>query len=155
MQPRTHLTFEARSKSRLLVRLDNGERAALIVERGRVLRGGDWVRLEDGRMIEIVAADEALLEVVCTDPLMLARAAYHLGNRHVAVQLLQNRLRFAADHVLAEMLSGLGLQPTPILAPFEPERGAYGHGHSHGDKSHDHAGSGPANHQKIHTYSAP
>jgi urease accessory protein len=151
MQHRAHLTFEARSKSRLLLRLDNGEQAGLIVERGRVLRGGDQVRLEDGRLIEIVAAEESLLEVVCTDPLAMARAAYHLGNRHVPVQLMQDRLRFPADHVLAEMLAGLGLQVTPLLAPFEPERGAYGQGHS---QSHGHAGAAALNGPKIHTYSA-
>jgi urease accessory protein len=82
---RVHLTFDARSKSRLLVRLDNGDQAALIVERGRLLRGGEHVRLEDGRLVEIVAVDESLLEATSSDPSVIAKAAYHLGNRHVAV----------------------------------------------------------------------
>jgi urease accessory protein len=145
---RVHLTFEARSKSRLLLRLDNGEQAALVVERGRVLRGGESVRLEDGRTVEIVAADEPLLEAVSGDPLLIAKVAYHLGNRHVAVQLLSGRLRFLADHVLAEMVLGLGLQVTPLTAPFEPEGGAYGQHHAHGGDTRAAA-------PKIHSYSSP
>jgi urease accessory protein len=139
------LTFAARSKSRLLVHLDNGEQAALVVARGRVLHGGDRVALEDGRTVVIVAADESLFEAVSDDPLLLARAAYHLGNRHVAVQFMKDGLRFLADHVLGEMLAGLGLQVTPLQAPFEPEGGAYGHHHAH-------AGEAPSSAAKIHSY---
>jgi urease accessory protein len=128
------LTFEARCKSRLLLRLESGETAALIVERGRLLRGGDRVRTEDGREIEIIAVEEALLEAVSDDPVALAKAAYHLGNRHVAVQVMPNRLRFLDDHVLGEMVKGLGLRVTAVLAAFEPEGGAYGHHHAHGSQ---------------------
>ncbi|MDB6082631.1 MAG: urease accessory protein UreE [Gammaproteobacteria bacterium] len=145
---RAFLTFDGRCKSRLLLRLDDGEQAALIVERGRVLRNGERVRTEDGRDVEIVAADEALLEAVSGDPLLIAKAAYHLGNRHVAVQLMPDRLRFLADHVLSEMVAGLGLQVRALVAPFEPEGGAYGHGHSHG-------GEKPAIQPKIHVFSSP
>jgi urease accessory protein len=134
MSLRVSLTFEARSKSRLLVRLENGEEAALVVERGRSLRGGEHVTLADGRGVEIVAADESLHEAVAADPLAIARAAYHLGNRHVAVQILHGALRFQADHVLAEMVRGLGLVVRPLVAPFEPEGGAYGHAHAHGSE---------------------
>jgi urease accessory protein len=144
---RVHLTFEARSKSRLLVRLDNGEQGALVVERGRLLRGGEQVRLEDGRDVEIVAMDESLLEAASSDPLLIAKAAYHLGNRHVAVQVMKDGLRFLADHVLADMVSGLGLRVTTLQAPFEPEGGAYGHQHAHGGEA---ASIVP----KIHTYSS-
>jgi urease accessory protein len=144
---RVHLTFEARSKSRLLVRLDNGEQGALVVERGRLLRGGEQVRLEDGRDVEIVAMDESLLEAASSDPLLIAKAAYHLGNRHVAVQIMKDGLRFLADHVLADMVSGLGLRVTALQAPFEPEGGAYGHQHAHGGEA---ASIVP----KIHTYSS-
>jgi len=128
------LTFEARCKSRLLLRLDSGDTAALVVERGRLLRGGDRVRTEDGRDIEIIAVEEALLEAVSDDPVALAKAAYHLGNRHVAVQVMPGRLRFLNDHVLGEMVKGLGLQVVPVLAVFEPEGGAYGHHHAHGSQ---------------------
>jgi urease accessory protein len=131
---RVHLTFEARSKSRLLLTLDSGERAALLLERGRVLKGGDVVRTQDGRDIEIIAAEEALLEARSDDALLITRAAYHLGNRHVAVQVMPGRLRFLNDHVLQEMVRKLGLQVQPVLAPFEPEGGAYGHHHAHGSQ---------------------
>jgi urease accessory protein len=145
---RVHLTFDARSKSRLLVRLDNGDQAALIVERGRLLRGGEHVRLEDGRLVEIVAVDESLLEATSSDPSVIAKAAYHLGNRHVAVQFIEGGLRFSADHVLGDMVAGLGLEVRPLHAPFEPEGGAYGHRHAH-------AGEAPSSAPKIHSYSSP
>jgi urease accessory protein len=130
------------------VRLEGGGQAALIVERGRVLRGGDRLRLEDGREIEIVAADESLLEARSDDALLIAKAAYHLGNRHVAVQVLDGRLRFLADHVLGEMLKGLGLNVSALVAPFEPEGGAYGHHHAHGSET-------PLARPKIHEFSSP
>jgi urease accessory protein len=149
MSPATvHLTFEARSKSRLLVTLDGGERAALVVERGRVLQGGDRVVAQDGREVHIVAAEEALLEASSADPLLLARAAYHLGNRHVAVQVLPGRLRFLHDHVLGEMLAKLGLELTAVTAAFEPEGGAYGRNHAHGSAL-------PLVRPKIHEFTAP
>jgi urease accessory protein len=141
------LTFDARSRSRLLLRLDSGEQAALIVERGRLLRGGDRVRAVDGREVRILAAEEALLEAASDDALLVAKAAYHLGNRHVAVEVLPNRLRFLEDHVLGEMVRGLGLAVAPLRAPFEPEGGAYGHHHAHGGRS-------PPPAPAIHEYSA-
>lgn len=148
MIDRVHLSFEARSKSRLLVRLDNGEQIGLVVERGRLLRGGDRVRAEDGRELEIVAENEPLLEASSTDPVAIATAAFHLGNRHVAVQIMQNRLRFLDDRVLGDMVRGLGLEVAAVRAPFEPEGGAYGHHHVHGSQL-------PLNKPKIHDFSAP
>jgi urease accessory protein len=142
------LDFDARCKSRLLVRLGDAEQAALIVERGRILRGGDRLRLEDGREVEIVADDESLLEASSDDPLLIAKAAYHLGNRHVAVQVMSGRLRFLADHVLADMVRGLGLSVAALVAPFEPEGGAYGHHHAHGSEL-------PLARPKIHEFSSP
>lgn len=141
------LPFESRCKSRLRTRLASGEEVGLFLERGRLLRGGDRLLGKDGRIIEVVAAAETLMEAQSADPLQLARAAYHLGNRHVAVQVLPGSLRFARDHVLGEMVRGLGLPVTEIEAPFEPEAGAYGahggHGHSadgegRGPRIHDH-----------------
>ena len=143
-----HMTFDERSKSRLLLTLDGGERAALIVERGRLLRGGDRVRIQDGREVEIIAADESLLEAYSADPMVIVRAAFHLGNRHVAVQVMPDRLRFLNDHVLEEMVKGLGLQVTAVRAPFEPEGGAYGHHHAHGSQV-------PLIQPKIHEFSLP
>jgi len=140
------LTFEARCKSRLRTRLLTGEEVGLFLERGTVLRGGDKLAANDGTVIEVVAAPEMLMEATTVDPLLLAKAAYHLGNRHVALQLLPGKMRFAADHVLSQLLRGLGLPVTEIEAPFEPETGAYGaqpHGHSsdgegRGPRIHDH-----------------
>jgi urease accessory protein len=129
-----HLTFEARSKSRLLLTLDSGERAALVLERGRVLKDGDVVRMQDGREVLVISAEEALLEASSHDVLLLTRAAYHLGNRHVAVQVMPGRLRFLNDHVLAEMVRKLGLNVEAVQAAFEPEGGAYGHHHAHGSQ---------------------
>jgi urease accessory protein len=145
MTLRALLDFQSRSKSRLLLRLENGEQAALVVERGRLLRGGETVTLEDGRPVLIVAADEPLLQAVSADRRLIARAAYHLGNRHVAVELRDDGLRFLADHVLGEMVRGLGLTVTSLVAPFEPEGGAYGHSHAHGSEA-------PASKPKIHSY---
>lgn len=141
------LSFESRCKSRLRTKLASGEECGLFLERGGVLRGGDKLLAKDGRVVEVLAAPEMLMQAVSDDPLQLARAAYHLGNRHVAVQLLAGGLRFAQDHVLGEMVRGLGLPVAEIEAPFEPESGAYGahggHGHSadgegRGARIHDH-----------------
>jgi len=141
---RLELPFDKRQKSRLRAQLASGEAVALNLPRGEILRGGDLVVASDGRIIEVVAAPEDLLHVVCAEATALARAAYHLGNRHVPVQVGEGFLRIAADHVLEGMLRGLGATLTPVRAPFEPEAGAYG-GHHH------HAGedSGSA---RIHAY---
>ena len=140
---RLSLAFEARTKSRLRTRLDSGEEAWLFLERGSVLRGGDKLAAKDGRIVLVVAAAEELMEAMSADPRQLARAAYHLGNRHVAVELGEGRLRFAADHVLGDMVAGLGLPVTRIVAPFEPESGAYGSGHG-GHGEHGNHGGGAA-----------
>lgn len=130
------LDFSYRTKSRLRARLRSGEEAALFLPRGTVLRGGQKLQARDGRIIEVVAAPEDLLEIRCSDPFQLARAAYHLGNRHVAVELGDGLLRIRADHVLEAMLIGLGASVLPLSAPFEPEAGAYAPGHQHaGDDS--------------------
>ncbi|MDP3511312.1 MAG: urease accessory protein UreE [Sulfuritalea sp.] len=141
------LPFDSRCKSRLRTRLMSGEECGLFLDRGTVLRGGDRLLASDGRVVEVVAASESLMEAVSGDPLLLARAAYHLGNRHVAVHLLPGRLRFAADHVLGEMLRGLGIKLAEIEAPFEPESGAYG---SHG--GHGHSADGEGSGAKIHDH---
>ena len=131
------LPFDLRRKSRLHVRLESGADAALILERGGVLRDGDRLRAEDGRIVLVQAAEEATLHVTASDPRDLARAAYHLGNRHVPVEVGAGWLRLGADHVLEHMLLGLGVAIRHESAPFEPEAGAYGGGHRHHD-DHDH-----------------
>jgi urease accessory protein len=138
------LPFDLRIRSRLRTQLASGEEAVLRTERGAVLRGGEFLKSEDGRVVRVAAAPEKVMHVVCADPLELTRAAYHLGNRHVAVEIGDGYLRIAADHVLGDMLLGLGAYVEELLAPFEPESGAYGGGHGH----HDETGPGG----KIHQY---
>ncbi len=125
------LTYEQRTRSRLLVRLDSGAEAAVVLPRGTHLRDGDRLQAEDGRVVVVVAARESLLEARIDDATRLARAAYHLGNRHVAVQICDGALRISDDTVLERMLANLDLAPFRIDAPFEPEGGAYGHSHAH------------------------
>lgn len=134
------LPFDLRQKSRLLTCLSTGEEVGLMLDRGTVLRGGDRLRAEDGRVVRVVAADEALMEAVCNDATALARCAFHLGNRHTPVEVRPGALRFAADEVLAGMLRGLGATVTAVTAPFEPEAGAYAAGHHHHSGDAKHAG---------------
>lgn len=126
------LPFELRQKSRLRVTLNNGEEAGLILDRGAILRGGDKLLAEDGRVVEVIAAQETVSTVRCDDPWQLARASYHLGNRHVALQIGPGWLRYRHDHVLDDMVCGLGFSVVVENVPFEPEAGAYGGGYSHG-----------------------
>ena len=137
---RLELSFEERRKARQRTRLEDGEEVALFLDRGTILRGGDCLQAEDGRIVRIVAAPEALMEVTAADAPILARAAYHLGNRHCPVEVGEGQLRFPADRVLAEMLAGLGLEARPVNAPFEPEAGAYAGGHHHHSGEAKHAG---------------
>ena len=124
---RLTLPFELRRKSRLRTRLDDGRAVALLLERGSVLRGGDRLRSDCGRCIEVAAGPEPVSVVRSDDARTLARAAYHLGNRHVPVQVGRHELRYLADHVLDEMVAGLGAEVVRTELPFEPEAGAYGH----------------------------
>ena len=133
------LPFESRCKSRLRVKLESGEEVGLFLPRGTVLRGGNRLLANDGRVVEVVASAENLMEARSDDALLLARAAYHLGNRHVAVELRTTCVRFLSDHVLGAMVRGLGLPVFELRSPFEPEPGAYG---GHGDHSHSHAPKG-------------
>jgi urease accessory protein len=134
------LPFELRQRSRLLAALDSGEEVGLLMPRGTVLRGGDRLQSSDGRLVEVVAAPEELSIVRSSDTRQLARAAYHLGNRHIAVQITADSIRYLKDHVLDDMLRGQGLQVANELLPFEPEAGAYSTSHGHGDShSHEHA----------------
>jgi urease accessory protein len=129
------LPLEKRLRSRLRVTLDDGTPAGVFLERGQVLRDGDLLGSADGLVVEVRAAEEPVSEVACADPLLLARACYHLGNRHVPLQIGPASLRYQHDHVLDDMLRGLGLRPVSVRLPFEPEPGAYGgsaHGHVHG-----------------------
>lgn len=131
------LPFDLRSRSRFRARLVSGEEVGVVLSRGQVLRDGDCLLTDDGRVVEISAAPEQVSTVSSPNAGMLARAAYHLGNRHVALQVGAGWLRYGTDHVLDEMVRGLGLSVSNEQAPFEPEAGAY-HTHEHGSHSHEH-----------------
>jgi urease accessory protein len=140
------LPFEMRNRSRFRATLEDGIEVGVILPRGRILRGGDRLRATDGRIVEIAAAPETVTTAHARDADMLARGAYHLGNRHVAMQIGPLWLRYSHDHVLDDMVHGLGFRVVVEKSPFEPEGGAYaGHshtlsaGHAHGAAhSHDH-----------------
>jgi urease accessory protein len=132
------LGFEDRRRSRLRIRTDDGREAALLLPRGTILRDGD--RLRDPERDEVVtvrAAEQTLSLVRSADAVALARAAYHLGNRHVPVQVGSGWLAYEHDHVLDEMVEDLGLLVETQTAPFEPEAGGYRHGAS-GMEEHPH-----------------
>lgn len=127
------LPFEQRQKTRQRARLADDLDAGIQLPRGTVLRGGDRLRAVDGTVLEIVAAREPVSTVYCRDLRRLAQVAYHLGNRHVALEIGTGWVRYLADHVLDAMVAQLGLTVVHHDEPFEPEAGAYGgHDHSHG-----------------------
>ena len=127
------LPFNLRQKSRLRATLVSGQEAGLFLARGQILRDGTLLTGESGSVVQVVAADEPVMDVTADSPFDLMRGAYHLGNRHVPLQISADYLRLEQDSVLSEMLIGLGLRVLETHAPFEPESGAYdAHRHSHG-----------------------
>lgn len=130
--PTLTLAYEARCKSRLAATLDTGEAIALVLPRGTVLADGDVLVADDGGLVRVVAASEAVLVVRADDTPTLTRAAYHLGNRHTPVEVGANYLKLEADPVLEAMLTRLGARVEAASLPFQPEAGAYGGGHRHG-----------------------
>lgn len=125
------LPFYQREKCRQLVDLDNGEQAGLVLPRGTTLKHGDILLADSGELIGVCAEPEAVSVVYCEQGLLFSRACYHLGNRHVPLQIGDGWLRYGVDHVLDDMLSQLGLKVEHAHLPFEPESGAY-QGHAHG-----------------------
>jgi urease accessory protein len=132
------LPYDERKKSRLRARSEAGHEVAIVLERGSSLRHGDLLAADSGEILLVRAAAESVSDVTSADAVSLAKAAYHLGNRHVPLQIERGALRYQRDHVLDAMVLALGLQVTQRTAAFEPESGAYsGHSHSHGDE-HEH-----------------
>jgi urease accessory protein len=140
------LTLDERRRSRLRMTLDDGREGALLLPRGSALREGDLLRADDGEVVVVRAASESLSIARTGDPHLLLRGAYHLGNRHVPVELGEGWLAYEHDHVLDDMVRGLGLAVETRRAPFEPEAGAFrhdgthahDHAHDHGAPAHDH-----------------
>jgi urease accessory protein len=135
------LEFDDRHRRRLAMTGTRGLDFLLDLAEVIALRGGDALVLEDGRLIEVVAAAEPLLEIRARDAMHLVRIAWHLGNRHLPMQVTAKGLRIRRDHVIEEMVRGLGARVIEIEAPFDPEGGAYagaGHAHDHAHHDHDH-----------------
>ena len=176
--PTLELDWDTRSKSRFAATDSTGREIGVVLPRGTVLRGGDVLVGEDGSLVRVVAAPQPVMQVRhCAEhgsPFDLLRAAYHLGNRHVAVELRPDHLKIEPDHVLAEMLQRMHLIVSEANEAFEPEGGAYqaadpqghshghGHGHEHGhshahhddhhDHGHEHQGHDHHEHDHGHSH---
>ena len=153
---RVVLAFDDRFRRRLRLTTEAGEDVLLDLAQTQVIHDGDALKLEDGRLIAVVAAAEPLMEARAASPALLMRLAWHIGNRHLPARLEAHRILLRRDHVIADMLRGLGAEVEDVSAPFQPEGGAYGeagvhggagrgHGHSHGDRGH-HPHHGPGAH---------
>ncbi len=153
--PRLTLTYDQRRKSRYRTRTDCGRELGWFLPRGEVLADGDWLLCTDGTRVLVRAAAEKVSEVGCDDALLMSRAAYHLGNRHVPLDIERGRLRYQRDDVLDDMLAGLGLAVQHMNASFNPENGAYhgkgAHRHAHGSDQHAHSHAGEHDHAHDHT----
>jgi len=160
------LEFDERYRRRFVMTGVGGLAFLLDLPEATMLRGGDGLRLEDGRVVEVVAAPEPLAEIRAADALALMRVAWHLGNRHLPTELTPKALRIRRDPVIEDMARGLGARVTPVEAPFNPEGGAYvkaepSQGHAaehahHGDHAnahaHDHAHHGHESHDHGHDH---
>jgi urease accessory protein len=140
------LAFEQRERSRFRATLLSGEEIGVDLPPGTLLRHGDRLLLSDGRIVAIEAAPERLLEVHAHDAIELARIAYHIGNRHVPIQIGDGFVRLLPDHVLQAMIERLGGHVHEVSVGFQPESGAYGHSHVH--HQHDDQGHGG----RIHVF---
>jgi len=135
------ITLDAheRHRRRVVLAGERGTKFLLDLPQATALRDGDGLVLDDGAIVRIVGRPEPLIEIAAADTHELARVAWHIGNRHIDVQIVGERLRIRRDHVIEDMLRGLGARLTPVEAPFDPEHGAYDHhGHEHGGHHHDH-----------------
>ena len=162
--PTVELDWDVRQKSRFDTVLSDGRALAVFLPRGRVVRGGDALLTAEGELVRVIAAPQPVLRITAcpahpqaAQAFDLMRAAYHLGNRHVPIELKPDHLKIEPDHVLAEMLRALHLDVAEVSEAFEPEGGAYGgqghghspghsHGHSHGHAPHEHHHGHPHDH---------
>lgn len=150
------LDWDVRQKSRFDATDSQGRQIGIFLPRGTAVRGGDVLVAEDGSLVRVIAAPQPVLRIThCTahgTPFDLTRAAYHLGNRHVPIELKPDHLKIEPDHVLADMLRSMHLIVVAVEEAFEPEGGAYGaQGHSHGGHSHDHGHDHSHDHGHSHS----
>jgi urease accessory protein len=145
--PTVELDWDVRQKSRFDATDSTGRNLGVFLTRGTLVRGGDVLVAEDGSLIRVVAAPQEVLRITACaqhgSAFDLMRAAYHLGNRHVPIELQPDHLKIEPDHVLADMLRAMHMTVLMVHEAFEPEGGAYSshghsHGHGHGEHSHDH-----------------
>jgi urease accessory protein len=150
------LDYDRRTRRRIALAGSGGLEFLLDLAKTPVLRAGDGIRLEDGRIVAVEAASERLLEVQCRDPRLLARIAWHLGNRHLASEIAARVIHIRDDYVIADMIRGLGAEVRIVQRPFNPEGGAYGegavHGHSHAHSHHHHGPGGGHHHDEDHRH---
>lgn len=151
------LDHEDRNRRRLALKADGGLDVLLDLDKATSLADGDAVKLEDGRLVLIKAAPQALLEIRADNPLRLMRVAWHIGNRHTPAEITADAIYIENDHVLAEMIRGQGCAMSTVNRPFQPERGAYDHGHAHAHDDacgcgHDHHGHDHHHHGHSHTH---
>jgi urease accessory protein len=132
---RVVLDASERHRRRIALTGEGGTAFLLDLPHAVALKDGDGLVLDDGSIVRVAGKSEPLAEIAAATPHELARLAWHIGNRHTDVQIVGDKLRIRRDHVLEDMLRGLGARLTPIEAPFDPEQGAYTHGHQH---HHDH-----------------
>ncbi len=149
------LDHDGRNRRRIALKGDQGLDFLLDLDKATVLNDGDAVKLEDGRLVQVKAAPQRLLEIRAENPSRLMRLAWHIGNRHTPAEIAADAIYIEEDHVLAEMVRGQGGTATPVMRAFHPERGAYehdcghDHGHSHG---HSHASSHAHSHSHSHAH---
>ena len=156
------LDWDVRQKSRFAATDSQGRELAVFLPRGQAVRGGDVLVAEDGSMVRVIAAPQKVLHITACavhgSPFDLVRAAYHLGNRHVPIELQPDHLKIEPDHVLADMLRSMHMTVVQADMPFEPEGGAYGghvthDGHSHHGHGHSHAQDHHHDHDHGHAHS--
>jgi urease accessory protein len=156
---RVVLDYDYRHRRRIVLTSAEGVEFLLNLAQVPDLRDGDGLWLSNGKIVTVAAADEALMEITCADPVHLARVAWHLGNRHLPTQIDGQILRIRTDHVIGEMVVGLGATVREVNAPFHPEGGAYagevavhGHDHGHDHHGHDHHDHSNCGHDHSHDH---
>ena len=125
------IDFDRRHRRRITLSTEGGEELLLDLPQATRLRDGDGLELDDGRIVRVVSRPEPLHDIHAHDMATLVRIVWHLGNRHLPVQMLGEHVRIRADHVIADMVRGLGGHVYELSAPFDPEAGAYAGGHQH------------------------